>query len=87
MALYDYKCNECEHIFERFDRMSESGIVRECPECKSMNTARFYGIDTGLMAIPPDRLGRMKVPEGFREVLRNIADKTPGGHVMHERIR
>lgn len=87
MALYDFKCQKCSFVFEVRCPMSESSDARECPACTSSDTIRYYGSDTGLMAIPPDRLGRMKTPDGFKEVLRNIADRTPGGHVMHERIR
>lgn len=33
MPLYQYKCNDCETIFERQQRMVEPP-VRECPECQ-----------------------------------------------------
>lgn len=33
MPLYAYKCNDCETIFERQQRMLEPP-VRECPECQ-----------------------------------------------------
>lgn len=33
MPLYAYKCNDCETIFERQQRMIEPP-VRECPECQ-----------------------------------------------------
>lgn len=33
MPLYQYKCNDCETIFERQQRMIEPP-VRECPECQ-----------------------------------------------------
>lgn len=33
MPLYAYKCNDCETIFERQQRMIEPP-VKECPECQ-----------------------------------------------------
>jgi len=33
MPTYDYRCLECGHEFEAFQRMSDE-LLRECPECK-----------------------------------------------------
>jgi len=33
MPMYQYKCNDCETIFERHQRMIEPPI-RDCPECQ-----------------------------------------------------
>lgn len=33
MPLYQYKCNDCEIIFERQQRMVEPPL-RDCPECE-----------------------------------------------------
>jgi putative FmdB family regulatory protein len=32
MPTYEYRCEECGHEFERFQKMSD-GPVRICPEC------------------------------------------------------
>jgi hypothetical protein len=37
--------------------------------------------------IDPVRLGRVKVDNGFREVLHRIAERTPGGSGLKDRIR
>jgi putative FmdB family regulatory protein len=35
MPNYDYKCDECEEVFETFHGMSEIPENLECPACKS----------------------------------------------------
>ncbi len=47
MPTYDYKCLDCGHTFEMFQRMSDEPIS-ECPECKG-NVKRLFG--TGLRPI------------------------------------
>lgn len=32
MPTYEYKCRECGHTFERYQRISEDPL-EECPEC------------------------------------------------------
>jgi putative FmdB family regulatory protein len=32
MPTYEYRCEECGHEFERFQKMSDKA-VRTCPEC------------------------------------------------------
>jgi len=84
--LYDYKCSKCEHVFEIRCPLAEIDYVRPCPQCESADTFRFFGSMPG--AIPRDKLmGGSKIPDGFRDVLHSIADRTPGGHVMKGNIR
>lgn len=84
MPLYNFKCDMCANIFELMLPMTESNSSPDCPACQCFNTQRHY--DSGLMAIPPDRLGRCKVPEGFKEVLKNIATRTVGNHGLESRL-
>ena len=32
MPTYDYKCENCDHMFEYFQAMSDL-LLKECPEC------------------------------------------------------
>ena len=32
MPIYEYQCQECEHLLEALQRMSES-VLLDCPEC------------------------------------------------------
>lgn len=32
MPTYDYKCKECDHLFEYFQAMSDE-LLKSCPKC------------------------------------------------------
>ena len=40
---YDYKCNECDHVYELFHGMSDDPEF-ECPKCKSKEATKQIGI-------------------------------------------
>jgi putative FmdB family regulatory protein len=40
MALYEYKCAECEERFDLMRPMSAADDVAECPECGSEDSRR-----------------------------------------------
>ena len=40
MITYTYKCDDCDHVFEAQQRISEDPLT-ECPECKKQNTNRI----------------------------------------------
>ena len=50
---------------------------------------RFMGLGGVSTDAPvdPTRLGRVKIDNGFREVLQKIADRTPGGQGLRDNIR
>ena len=37
---YDFKCNDCEHKFEEFVKLTEYNSNTKCPKCESPNTKR-----------------------------------------------
>ncbi|MDP7035698.1 MAG: zinc ribbon domain-containing protein [Planctomycetota bacterium] len=47
MPTYDYRCNECSHEFEAFQRISEEPL-QTCPECEG-NVKRLIGAGAGLI--------------------------------------
>ncbi len=47
MPTYDYKCDECGNLFERFQNMSEEPL-RECPECLG-TVRRLVGTGAGII--------------------------------------
>ena len=49
MPLYDYKCNQCQNIFEvrASFKEKEAGLQPECPECESPDTQQV--ITAGLL--------------------------------------
>lgn len=45
MPTYEYKCLECGHQFEMFQKITESPI-NECPQCKG-HVKRLIGMGAG----------------------------------------
>jgi len=41
MPLYDYKCDQCETVFEVERRMSDTSR-KKCPACRSKKTAKVF---------------------------------------------
>ena len=44
MPTYDYKCKECEKVFEVFRRFSELDEEVKCPNCGSEKTEKVFSI-------------------------------------------
>lgn len=40
MQLYNFRCSNCDHVFEGWDTMTASAEVA-CPSCKSLDTVRL----------------------------------------------
>lgn len=40
MPSYDYRCKKCDHVFERFQRITAAPEAT-CPECQSDETQRL----------------------------------------------
>lgn len=72
MPLYAYKCNDCESIFERQQRMLEPP-VRECPECQGsvrrlINNVGIVFKGSGFYVTDNrNGNGRVKAPNGTSE--------------------
>lgn len=47
MPTYDYKCTKCDHIFEKFQSMTDSPI-KKCPKCKAA-VKRLIGAGAGII--------------------------------------
>jgi len=44
MPIYEYQCEECEHIFERIQSISKSKKGGPCPKCSSKKTNRQLSV-------------------------------------------
>jgi putative FmdB family regulatory protein len=40
MPLYEYRCNDCGHVFEKMVRFSEADRAPVCPNCQSQETLK-----------------------------------------------
>ncbi len=47
MPTYDYKCEECDHLFEAFQSMSAEPL-KDCPKCEGAVKRMIHG-GTGLI--------------------------------------
>lgn len=76
MPMYDYQCKGCDELYERNVKIAEMNNPQECPYCGSTDSEKFIG---GAPALGDSiSLGRIKPSDGFRDVLRQIHEKTPG---------
>lgn len=84
--IYEYRCTKCDKLFDIMCRISECETPRMCPDCGTV-AVRNYSNQT-LMAIPRERIGgRTKIPDGFNDVLQNIANKAIDGHLIKPNLR
>ncbi len=42
MPVYDYRCNDCQEVFEVRRAMADSSQAAVCPVCHGEKTARVY---------------------------------------------
>lgn len=77
MPLYEYQCSSCGEIFDEFSSVADRNIPTEnpCPICNENAVTQKIGATP---IADPVRLGRIKAPEGFRDVLRNVKKNTYG---------
>lgn len=76
MPIYDYKCKDCTHRFDKMVKMNDHQKNQICPICSGI--AERIVSDYAPSIGDPIRLGLRKPSDGFRDLLRNIDAKTPG---------
>lgn len=79
MPTYDYQCNACSHVFEKLVKIAQSHDPQECPSCGVANSNKLPGAP--LLGDANRMFAQKKVPEGFKEVLRRIHEKSPGSRM------
>ena len=42
MPIYEYKCTQCGHVFEAFQRIGADGKELGCPVCGSKNPQKLF---------------------------------------------
>ncbi len=48
MPTYDYECSACGHVFEVFEKMSDSG-AKECRKCRRRKANRRFSASGGVI--------------------------------------
>ena len=48
MPTYEYKCDNCGHLFEHFQSMKDEKLTK-CPECGKKKLRRLIGTGSGLI--------------------------------------
>lgn len=48
MPTYEYKCDDCEHLFEVYQSMKDDKLTK-CPECGKETLRRLIGTGSGLI--------------------------------------
>jgi putative FmdB family regulatory protein len=48
MPTYEYKCDACQHAFEKFHSITAAPI-KQCPECGKKKVKRLIGTGAGLI--------------------------------------
>jgi len=48
MPTYDYKCDNCGHTFELFQKIT-ARLKRKCPECAKPKLVRLIGSGAGVI--------------------------------------
>lgn len=42
MPIYEYKCNQCDHVFEEFQSMGAGNDSVKCPNCGTPKPERLF---------------------------------------------
>ncbi len=42
MPIHEYKCENCEHIFEKIQKFNDDDLT-DCPECKEPKLKKLLG--------------------------------------------
>jgi putative FmdB family regulatory protein len=68
IKLFDYRCNRCEHEFEKFTNTANAEIIK-CSKCgsekvqKMLNFAGYHIWGTNTASVRPKRAGSFKKPK------------------------
>jgi putative FmdB family regulatory protein len=48
MPTYEYKCTNCEHLFEKFQSIT-APVLKKCPKCGKNTLKRLIGTGAGII--------------------------------------
>ena len=78
MPFYEYECSECSHQFEEFKTIAEydAPLKEACSSCYKVGY--ITRLISGTKICDPVSVGAIKVPSGYKEVIKNIKKHYPG---------
>lgn len=73
MPAYDYKCSECDHVFEQTKKIADRDNNDDdvCPECSTTGQITRQ-VGSPLVAYSIVTKGYGRIDGGFKEVLQKI---------------
>ncbi len=76
MPFYTYFCRECDNKFEKFLKIADyqQPIGEPCPNCSANAVDKMC--DAPMTIDPTKIMGRVKLNDDFREVLKSVQKKT-----------
>lgn len=82
MPIYQYICDKCGVGFDRFNSINDRHKpCEEACSCGEVGSIRmFIGTNRNNIA-DPVRLGRVKLPDSWKEYIRAIKKNTPGHNI------
>ncbi len=64
MPIYEYKCNSCDHVFDKLVPMGTEGESLTCPKCDQTGARRLisafaaHGLENGHIAVGQKLTGK-----------------------------
>lgn len=79
MPIYGYKCDSCDHIFDRTLSMSENKTPTKepCPNCNKKSVRQYHGTMPGFITQAGSTIN--KTSSDWKDLLKKI-DKGAGRH-------
>jgi len=76
MPLYDYKCDECDEVFEVSKKLSELDVQEKCPNCDSIDTKRHFSCTSGQRIVSGTGTV-LKTPDVWKDILGKVKRNNP----------
>jgi len=88
MPNYDFRCDQCQHVFERKLKYEECDqpTKEPCPECQTENSVVYVPSFSGLG--DPIKLGLQRPPDAFLHgVIGRMKEKVPNSDFSKARFQ
>lgn len=79
MPIYTYRCNRCDHVFEKMLKMDNRAdpLSQPCPNCGDVGDINML-INARMAIVPEHALGRIRPHRDWQEHLNRIKRNNPG---------